>query len=309
MTLTELTDWRCSSWSRLEGLDPIGTIGSYAGYLLIELPLPWPRDIGERAELKPLIEAGRARNIRVQAVVPATPGAHRHVIYYAGSAAAPVDEHLGRYEVVVGPADIVTAALDLIESPGTAMMDDRRDVLICSHGRRDRCCGKLGARLAVDAFKREKSAGPVRIWRTSHTGGHRFAPTVLVLPEATGWAYVESRTLARIIDRQGPVSEITSHYRGTAWLDSGPAQTLERAVFEELGWSLLTMPRWSTTDRNTDGDARISTRLMVRFPDGQVQSWAGVVGKRDVLLPNCGEPPLDNFARYGEYHLLSFERL
>ena len=40
---------RCSAWIKEQGVDPIGTAGSYAGYLLLEWPLPWPRDLSEIA--------------------------------------------------------------------------------------------------------------------------------------------------------------------------------------------------------------------------------------------------------------------
>ena len=60
---------RCSDWTRAASLAPIGTSGSYAGYLLVEIPLPWPRDAGDTEEgaalharteglLRELVEAG-----------------------------------------------------------------------------------------------------------------------------------------------------------------------------------------------------------------------------------------------------------
>src|SRR3984957_19458669 len=77
---------RCSDWSRAASLSPIGTSGSYAGYLLVEIPLPWPRDAGDTAEgaaLAPLI--GPAR-YRLQAIAGAEPTAdprERRVVLHA----------------------------------------------------------------------------------------------------------------------------------------------------------------------------------------------------------------------------------
>ena len=48
------------------------------------------------------------------------------------------------------------------------------DVLVCTHGTRDTCCGSLGTRLW-----RDLDAGGATVRRTSHTGGHRFAPTAV----------------------------------------------------------------------------------------------------------------------------------
>jgi hypothetical protein len=51
--------------------------------------------------------------------------------------------------------------------------------LVCTHGRRDRCCARLGAPV-YDALA--PHVEPDRLWQSSHHGGHRFAPNVLVLP-------------------------------------------------------------------------------------------------------------------------------
>ena len=77
---------RCSDYARATSLSPIGTSGSYDGYLLVEIPLPWPRDAGDTAEgaaLGPLIGPLR---YRLQAVAPAGPTAdprERRVILHA----------------------------------------------------------------------------------------------------------------------------------------------------------------------------------------------------------------------------------
>ena len=55
-------------------------------------------------------------------------------------------------------------------------------VLVCTHGRRDTCCAVKGRPLAAelnDAFPASL------VWESSHTKGHRFAPSVILLP----WAY------------------------------------------------------------------------------------------------------------------------
>lgn len=51
-------------------------------------------------------------------------------------------------------------------------------VLVCTHGQRDRCCARLGAPVASALG----GTGRGLVLRTTHLGGHRFAPTALVLP-------------------------------------------------------------------------------------------------------------------------------
>ena len=60
-----------------------------------------------------------------------------------------------------------------------AAQEDGPIALVCCHGKRDRCCAKYG-RAFYDAL--HEVAGN-RAWQTSHLGGHRFAPTLVMLPE------------------------------------------------------------------------------------------------------------------------------
>lgn len=53
-------------------------------------------------------------------------------------------------------------------------------LLVCTHGTRDTCCGTMGVRCAQ--LLRESLAEPDCVWEVSHLGGHRFAPTLFALP-------------------------------------------------------------------------------------------------------------------------------
>lgn len=50
--------------------------------------------------------------------------------------------------------------------------------LICTNAKRDVCCALRGLPLAANLAGRY----PDRVWECSHTGGHRFAPTGVLLP-------------------------------------------------------------------------------------------------------------------------------
>ena len=52
-------------------------------------------------------------------------------------------------------------------------------LLVCANGRRDRCCGHSGGRLADTLWR---GAHRDRVLTCTHLGGHRFAPTALLLP-------------------------------------------------------------------------------------------------------------------------------
>lgn len=124
--------------------------------------------------------------------------------------------------------------------------------------------------------------GPVRLWRTSHTGGHRFAPTVVVLPQATMWAWADVVLLRVVVGAEAPPGGAVDRYRGCAVLGPPAHQVLERAVLVEVGWSLLAS--WRRVRDLGDDRFRLESE-----PGG---TWeATVTGSRRVPQPDCRTDP------------------
>ncbi len=282
---------RCAAWVKGQAVDPIGSAGSYAGFLLIEWPLPWPRDIGEVPALAPLVAALAGTGFRLQGVVPlfADEAARRAVLYRR----PPGAEGFTAYERVerIGPADrLVAAAIELAATgegdPDWARATVTDDVLICGHGKRDICCGSQGTALALDLMTDPaRFGGTIRLWRTSHTGGHRFAPTAIFLPQGTAWAFLDADAARRIALRSGALADLLPRYRGCAGVASPALQALEREAFAEVGWSWLDHRRWGT---DLGGGV---VRLDAEAPDGRRLAWeAEVQVVRLVPVPECGQP-------------------
>lgn len=102
-------------------------------------------------------------------------------------------------------------------------------LLVCAHGRRDVCCAVHGRSLAA-----ELAAEDADVWECTHLGGHRFAPTGLVLP--TGYAYgrLDTGTALAALKAAAGGAVDPSDCRGHAGLD--PArQVAELAVREHTG--------------------------------------------------------------------------
>jgi hypothetical protein len=78
---------------------------------------------------------------------------------------------------VVGEWDLADVAAGSLRDWGR--IDPDPLLLVCANGRRDRCCGHSGGRLA-DALWPGPHAD--RVLTCTHLGGHRFAPTALLLP-------------------------------------------------------------------------------------------------------------------------------
>lgn len=284
---------RCAAWARAERVDPIGTAGSYAGFVCIEWRRPWPRDLSEAEALAPLAAEAAGKRFRLQGLLPVDPGepgargvpdARAHVVVYRNG-----EEGFGAYlrtEAVCAPGEVAAAALDLLGGAAPAPAPPATDVLVCTHGRRDICCGSRGSALLAEVGGPHALGPDVCLWATTHTGGHRFAPTAIVLPEGTMWAFLEPDLLRHIVTRQGPVTDVLPHYRGCAGLGSPALQALERAVLAEVGWDLFDCRRTGTDL----GAGRV--RLDVAAPDGSVRSWEATVETGRMLpVPVCGRPP------------------
>jgi hypothetical protein len=126
---------------------------------------------------------------------------------------------------VAGPDELAGLALPGPDDPlpGTPLADPL--LLVCTHGRRDRCCAVDGRALTAALT----AAAEPDVWECSHLGGHRFAPTALVLP--TGYVYgnldLDSAISARKAAAAGEVATDCCRGRST-WSPAG--QVAELAV-------------------------------------------------------------------------------
>lgn len=278
--------FRCSPWTRAHDVDPIGSAGDFDAVLLVAWPLPWPHDV---SEIPVLARASAVAGVRVMAVVPQPDAVADDLVTVvhrrrtATNHLAGVDHRVSRAELP-DLLDTLTAAplADHLTLPSVAD-EAPAEVLVCGHGRRDACCGRWGTLLHVEVAARW--AG-VRVWRCSHTGGHRFAPTAITLPEGRAWAYVDAELLDGVVRRSGDLRALARHDRGTTALDPW-AQVVERGVFQEVGWSWLDQDLTSCAiDVAPDGR---SATVTLAWDGGSAIGEVEVTRVLPVLV--CGEPP------------------
>jgi hypothetical protein len=281
---------RCTRVARALGYRPAGTAGSSAAFVLVEAPLPWPSDVGSHPFLAPLASVVGGAGGRLQAVVPpagADPGTTTVVVLRR----APVG--FDRAERTVPNDDVAPALAALLAdrpAPGErtplASQGQVRDLLVCTHGSRDVCCGADGMRLYGELVARDLPG--VRLWRTSHTGGHRFAPTALTFPDGRAWAWLDPDLVQGIVERSVPADVAAAHDRGSTALADPFAQAAESAVFRVEGWGWL--DRSHRVDvGGTDPDHRIVTVAGVGDRDS-VAYRVEVARRGTVPVPDCGHP-------------------
>ena len=121
------------------------------------------------------------------------------------------------------------AALASPEPPGVPVNDPV--LVVCTHGKRDRCCAKNG-RPVYDALCREAGSGAV--WQSTHVGGDRFAGNVVVFPHALYYGRVEQEDAPGLLAAHAAGRIDLERYRGRAAY-TFPAQAAEHAIRETEG--------------------------------------------------------------------------
>lgn len=166
-----MIDFRCSVASRLGDEPMAGTAPTEQAWLFIEWSGSWGRHAVEDSRLPDVVrDALVARPERVQLI-------RRH-----GRSDGPGTQvflahaHPTGFDVWSAVLDRIDDIVDLDEiemAPYAGLL-----WLVCTNGRRDRCCAEVGRPITAALAER----WPEETWETTHLGGHRFSGTVLALP-------------------------------------------------------------------------------------------------------------------------------
>ena len=84
-------------------------------------------------------------------------------------------------------------------------------LVVCTHGKRDRCCAKFGQPL-YDELRAQVEGDWV--WQSTHVGGDRFAGNVVFLPEGVYYGRVERADVWGLLDEHLAGRIAIGHYRG-----------------------------------------------------------------------------------------------
>lgn len=304
----------CSVRHELAGTSVYGTAAQATFWLALEQHGPWGRKAPTQSQLDPVLGAaleaacadagGRLLLIR-------PPGRHAHrsgepvgprtvLLGYAGTSpwlvGGSVDDpasliRLDWAALTAGDRAQVCRGAGWLRPVGAPML------LICTNGTRDRCCAVRSRPVALAAAARR----PAQVWECSHTGGHRFAPTAVLLPTGRALARLDAdlavQALDAAADRRLPAALLgPRHDRGSSAL-TPPAQVAESSVRAEIGetaWAAVVSGTARGQQESSDGAPPGSDQVWqvpVRHTDGR--SWQVQVSARAVgaLPESCGAEP------------------
>jgi hypothetical protein len=161
---------------------------------------------------------------------------------------------------------------------GTARPVEEPLFVVCTHGKRDRCCAKHGRPL-YDALRDETDSA--RVWQSTHVGGDRFAGNVVVLPQGLYYGRVGPGDVDSVLAAHSATQIDLDRYRGRSAY-SFPVQAAERAVRERT--ALLGIGDLVFLGSRTQGEDAWLVRF--RTPDDAVHEVdvAAVVAREPVYL-------------------------
>ncbi|WP_051186337.1 sucrase ferredoxin [Nocardia tenerifensis] len=242
-----------------------GTATEVSGWLCVEHPGAWGRDvIGDEVlgpELTPEL-AARTAAARVRPTLIRRPGRNEftgaRTVLIASS--RPEDSWCERFEIT-DLKQLLDVDLHLLAGPPPGIGVPVRDplVLVCAHGKRDQCCALLGRPIAAELATKY----PGRVWESSHTGGHRFAPALVLLPSGLTYGRLDAASAAEMMAAAHRNEVSLTGLRGRSCY-SPLEQLAEVAVREQISAApdALTVTRedMAPTDPATPGTALVTHR-------------------------------------------------
>ena len=240
----------CSVISETAGASALGTAPAATFWIALEQNGPWgdraatqsglDHEVGLALERRCREAGGRFTLIRrPEAHSDGHVGRPRRVYLAGGLLDRPwmlqdsVDDPTGLLRLpwaALGEGDIAAvqdAAPQLDRSPVPVL-------LVCTNSRRDICCALRGRPVALECSEQR----PGRVWECSHTGGHRFAPTGVLLPHGQTFARLSGTSAVSAVDAstrgEMPLELLgTAHDRGRTHLTPA-AQAAESTVRQQI---------------------------------------------------------------------------
>ncbi|MEV4130027.1 sucrase ferredoxin [Nocardia sp. NPDC049707] len=263
-----------------------GTATRVSGWLCVEQPGAWGRDVIGAEVLGPEITAelaARTAAAKVRPTLIRRPGRNEfngvRTVLIASS--RPQGFWCERFEIT-DLKQLLDLDLGLLNGPPPGIGAPVRDslILVCAHGKRDQCCALFGRPIAANLA----ADYPDRVWECSHTGGHRFAPAMVLLPSGLTYGRVDTAAAIAAVEAVGRNAVSLAGLRGRSG-HHPIEQVAEIAVREHVSARLddLTI-RLETDSTATDSDLavvthrdgrrwRVTTRT-VEFPPRQASCGA-----------------------------------
>ena len=278
-------DFYCSDWSLAIDEPLAGTAVFSKVWFFLEYNQPWAAKATNDNNLPPsvqtwLAEQGALVNGRLQFIKQ--PRGTRtdwafFVACFADTGSRVYLFELARYEDLF---QIDLPAIVAGEARYEVHLTTEPQLLVCTNGKRDVCCALQGVAL-LRALAAELGTA---VWETTHLGGHRFAPTLLTVPDGVNYGRINPQDVPQFL---------THLQNKTLWLEKLRGRVCY-APAEQVAEQFL---RQKSGDLHLDGYQHVRTqavaaeawRVQFQAHDGATQSVTVEAAPPLVTYPSSGQ--------------------
>ncbi len=309
-----MTKFFCADFSREAGEDIIGSGSKYSTYVLIECPTPWAFEAFDSKyvpqNLKDLIAEVKRVKLSVKFLLIA-PNKPKNTIGTKILIYEKQKEWISNgYRRKEFDLENIEQAAPVVRQylKGEALTCDieenqTRDILVCTHGSHDKCCARYGNSFYFQAVAATYDLGlsNVRIWKVSHIGGHRFAPTMIDFPDGRYYGVLEQESFRSILTRTGDITCLNRVYRGWGILPT-PVQFLEREFILRYGWDWFNYKVAHRIIQENSDKSVIQVELTFEKPDCSLHRYQAELVKDENktlrLRGSCSTTKESEFVKY-----------
>lgn len=228
----------CSALSREVSEQPFGTASTADAWLLLEYSAAWGARAFQESKLT------RAVKTHLTNALKSIP--RSRLLFIKQERAS--GNHLSLFTVRSTENDASIARVKLIDYEQLLSVNlagmltgeqaagvepwQRPLFLVCTHGKRDKCCAKFGYAL----YKSLRVDAGDDVWQSSHVGGDRFAANLICFPHGLFYAHVSADAGREIINQYSQQTVSLNNYRGRCCYPS-PIQAAEFFLRSESGLS------------------------------------------------------------------------
>ena len=226
----------CSELSRQAAEKTYGTASTGQVWLLLEYPFAWGPQALHDSALAPALKdflnltiksIPRSRFLFIKRDRACGETVNFFVVRTRERAPFAVRFDLSHYDQL---AEIDIAAVAAGKSGAGGHRADEPLFLVCTHGKRDKCCAKFGYPL----YKALREQAGDAVWQSSHVGGDRFAANLICFPHGLFYAHVTPAAGRAIIGEYRERRLLLEKYRGRACY-ANPSQAAEFFIRAEAG--------------------------------------------------------------------------
>jgi len=309
----------CAESSRQAAEDIIGSGTHYSTYIFVEYPTPWAGNAFESKafpqNLKTLVDKVKQSKLSVRFLLIAPnksqPTNGTKILIFdqePGWLSRGYQKHefnVANIEQVAGVVEQYLAG----EQPDCEQeISETRDILVCTHGTHDKCCARYGNPFYREALAlvAELSLSKVRIWQSSHFGGHRFAPTAIDFPTGRYYGGLERESFSSILTKTGDIECFKRVYRGWSILPTS-MQVLERELILTYGWDWFNYKVAGRIIKQSFNNSTIKAELTFKKPDNSIHTYLAELVRDENrtlrLRGSCGAIKESEFVKYSVENL------